>query len=120
MSSKNSYGGIIISNKNYVKGRAFEYQIKKLFEKKGFMVFRTAGSHSPADLIAFTKLEDWFRNKELGYVPILIQCKNTQKKTYTKEITVLKSVAKEYGLRALLATKRNGKVLLVPIVEANK
>lgn len=103
-------------NKNYVKGRAFEYQIKKLYDKKGFMVFRTAGSHSPADLIAFPKIVDWFRNKEFGYVPILIQCKNSQKKNYEKEITVLKLLAEEYGLRALLATKRNGKILIVPIV----
>ena len=39
-------------NKNYVKGRAKEYKVKKQFEKEGYIVLRTAGSHGFADLIA--------------------------------------------------------------------
>ena len=38
---------------NYTKGRGFEYWVKHLLEKHNYLVFRTAGSHSPADLIAF-------------------------------------------------------------------
>jgi len=40
---------------NYQKGRAFEYKIKKILENRGFIVFRTAGSHGLFDLICFKK-----------------------------------------------------------------
>jgi Holliday junction resolvase len=36
----------------YHKGRRLEYQFKKLLEKQGYIVLRTAGSHGFADLIA--------------------------------------------------------------------
>lgn len=37
--------------KAYVKGRRFEYQVKRLLESQGFTVFRLAGS-KPLDLVA--------------------------------------------------------------------
>ena len=40
-------------NKNYIKGRRKEYKICDELKKKGFdIVQRTAGSHSPFDVIA--------------------------------------------------------------------
>ena len=39
-------------NKNYVSGRRFEYTIKKALEKLGWIAIRSAGSHSPFDIIA--------------------------------------------------------------------
>jgi|TARA_R100000501_G_C2621130_1_gene114372 Holliday junction resolvase len=40
-------------NKNYVKGRRKEYYIAEKLKKEGFdIVQRTAGSHSPFDIIA--------------------------------------------------------------------
>ena len=40
-------------NKNYIKGRKKEYKIVKEYRDKGFdIVQRTAGSHSPFDVIA--------------------------------------------------------------------
>ena len=40
-------------NKNYLKGRRKEYKICDEYKKKGFdIVQRTAGSHSPFDVIA--------------------------------------------------------------------
>ena len=39
-------------NKNYLKGRAHEYNVKHLLEEAGYTVTRAAGSHSPFDLIA--------------------------------------------------------------------
>lgn len=39
-------------NKNYNNGRAKEYRLKKKFQKEGYVVLRTAGSHGFADLIA--------------------------------------------------------------------
>ena len=46
-----------MTNKNYVKGRAKEYKIRNLLIKEGWdIVQRTAGSHSPIDVIAINKL----------------------------------------------------------------
>lgn len=54
-------------NKNYLKGRRKEYKICDLYKNKGFdIVQRTAGSHSPFDIIAVDK-----KKKMIS----LIQCK---------------------------------------------
>ncbi|MCJ7572339.1 MAG: hypothetical protein MUO82_10785 [Candidatus Thermoplasmatota archaeon] len=60
-------------NKNYEKGRKFEYEMKELYESLGCLVFRTAGSHSIADLIAIPNTILSFQK------PILIQCKTSKK-----------------------------------------
>lgn len=39
-------------NRNYLRGRAREYAIKKALESQGLICLRTAGSHGFADLIA--------------------------------------------------------------------
>lgn len=95
-------------NKNYVKGANFEREIKKKYESWGYFVVRTAGSHSPADLIAFPPLgmiSEWS--------PILIQCKNSMKVYLPEDLKELKDVAVLYGLRAVLICKRVGKKQLV-------
>lgn len=38
-------------NKNYTRGRRFEYRVKKFFEDLGFYVVRSAGSKGVADLV---------------------------------------------------------------------
>lgn len=53
-----------MTNKNYESGRRFEYRVKQYLEKYGFLVMRTAGSHSPFDLMAVNT--SWV---------LLIQCK---------------------------------------------
>lgn len=40
-------------NRNYNRGRAYEYKAKKALELEGWTVIRAAGSHGPYDLIAF-------------------------------------------------------------------
>ena len=43
-------------NKNYVNGRAKEYRIMKQLKEEGYdIVLRSAGSHSPVDIVAFKK-----------------------------------------------------------------
>lgn len=43
-------------NKNYIKGRAKEYKIRTQLLKDGWDIAqRTAGSHSPIDIIAIDK-----------------------------------------------------------------
>lgn len=39
-------------NNNYAKGRRYEYKEKKIWEKDGYLVIRSAGSKSPVDLVA--------------------------------------------------------------------
>jgi len=56
----------MMPNKNYVKGRKKEYQIKQQLEREGFIVLRTAGSHGFADLIAISEEKGLIR---------FIQCK---------------------------------------------
>ena len=102
-------------NKNYVKGRAFEYKVRDHYLAEGFVVFRMAGSHSPADLIAFPPLGDWFKGKKLDYTPILIQCKATEKKSYEKEIAELKRLSELLSVRAVLVTKKRGKIEITPL-----
>lgn len=40
---------------NYKKGRSFEYRVKKILEKQGFYVIRSAGSQGAFDLIAIKR-----------------------------------------------------------------
>lgn len=39
---------------NYIKGRAFEYRVRRFLEAHGWKVFRMAGSKTKADLIAYS------------------------------------------------------------------
>lgn len=48
-------------NKNYLSGRRFEYKVKHLYEQKGWVVLRTAGSHGFADLVCLKKQNDQLR-----------------------------------------------------------
>jgi len=64
-------------NSNYNKGRAFEYRVKHYYERAGFFCARTAGSHSPADLIAWREVPT-----SHGVDVVLIQCKRGKKKSY--------------------------------------
>lgn len=43
------------SGRNYQNGAAFERQCKRDLEASGYAVVRSAGSHSPADLVALRK-----------------------------------------------------------------
>jgi Holliday junction resolvase len=48
----------------YRRGAAFEYRVRDFFEREGFIVIRSAGSHGPVDLACFRR-----------GLCILIQCK---------------------------------------------
>ena len=89
---------------NYSIGRAFEYRVKKYLEKEGFVVFRSAGSHSPADLVALKLGEVW-----------LVQCKANDY-VPQKELDGLKLVARELGVMPVLA-HRQGHALTMQKLE---
>lgn len=69
-----------MANSNYVRGRAFEYQLKRDLEADGWLVMRASGSHGIFDLIA---LRETSEDRETR----LIQCKVTKDK---KQIDRLK------------------------------
>lgn len=62
-------------NKNYVNGRRFEYKVKKYLEKMGFLVMRTAGSHSPFDLVAVESYNKGLVTSTTSII-LFVQCKN--------------------------------------------
>ena len=64
-----------MTNRNYERGRRFEYKVKKYYENKGYTVLRTSGSHGFADLVAVkNSFLSWRQNKTKTI--IFIQCKN--------------------------------------------
>ena len=89
-----------MSNRNYIKGRAYEYKAKKVLEEQGYTVVRTAGSHGPWDLMAIkegtdepvkcvqikvTKSEDQLKRLLRGFKP---QTNGTATRSYVHELWV--------------------------------
>ena len=69
-------------NKNYEKGRRKEYKICNIMKKLGYQIAqRTAGSHSPFDIIAI----NWLTNDIK-----LIQCKPD-----TMSMKMIRNILKE-------------------------
>ena len=64
---------------NYEKGRRGEYELMRIYEKAGYECFRTAGSHSKADIICIRKVgeED---------VPVIVIQSKRGKKPSKKEV----------------------------------
>jgi len=85
-------------NHNYNRGRAFEYRVAKLYRDKGWFVFRSAGSHSPADLVC----------AKAGEI-IAIQCQTDKYFTPVK-IEQLAELIKENGWQAMLYWMDNRKL----------
>ncbi len=83
---------------NYISGRNAEYTIKRMLISKGFtFVIRSAGSHTPVDLIATD-----------GKRIVVVQVK---KGSYISrdEKDRFYDWGKAFGARPLLATKKDGR-----------
>jgi hypothetical protein len=82
-------------NRNYITGRRFEYKVRDLWKDRGYRAVRTAGSHSPYDVIALRRVgEDEAIEREVirgveytqYIIPITgyaIQCKRRKLPTRT-------------------------------------
>jgi len=92
-------------NRNYISGRNFEYKVKKYLEENGYLVFRSAGSHSIADLIAICKTDT-----------LLIQCKH-HGHFPLKELSLLIMKAKEYNCIPMYAYVKKRKMIISEIKE---
>lgn len=90
-------------NKFYLKGKAFEHRVKKYLEKKGYTVFRLAGS-KPADLIAI--------NSQTIYI---IECKYAKKSITRKLKTILIKATENNMAEPLIATRNpeTGKLIFI-------
>ena len=64
-------GRVEMSNKNYIKGVKLEREVVNIFKDKGWIAMRTAGSHSPFDVIL---IKESFKHKKICFVAF-VQCK---------------------------------------------
>jgi len=62
-----------VSNKNYVKGRSFEYRTQNFLRKIGYYVIRSYGSKGLYDLLAIPARS--IAKYSYPKLPLLIQCK---------------------------------------------
>ena len=58
-------------NPKYKRGRRFEYEVMEIFRQNNFVVLRTAGSHSPFDVVLVKMTKDMKRIAHVAFV----QCK---------------------------------------------
>lgn len=88
-------------NKNYQKGRNFEYRVKGYLEKMGYYVVRSFASKGVFDLVAVPPASCTRRWK---CEPLLIQCKY---RDYVppNEMTILLATAKRYRAISMIATR---------------
>lgn len=87
-------------NKKYKKGYLFERRVRKYLEKRGYRVFRLAGS-KPADLIAM--------NKENTF---LIECK-VRDKPSKKTIHKIIELVADTPAKPLIALRINRKLIFI-------
>lgn len=86
---------------NYARGRAFEYRVRDIFGDLNYVVLRSAGSHTPIDLIAI----------DVNGKVLFIQCQRGR--WFAKEKLVeLCKVARRAHTIAVIAcrSKQRGKV----------
>ena len=97
-------------NKQYIKGRDFEYRVKEHYEKEGYFVVRSAGSKGIADLVAIYKNNP----PKIQLLPLIIQCKNmSYKRVPKKEIKRFLGFASKYWCIPVVATKRGRMLVLL-------
>ncbi|MEM2173105.1 MAG: restriction endonuclease [Thermoproteota archaeon] len=95
-------------NRRYLSGYRFEQRVRKLFEKNGFTVFRSAGSKQ-IDLIAV----------KCGHV-FLIECRKDEACFSRNDLGKLRRLAERTGLRVILASRKNRKVFLLGLEDGKK
>mgnify|MGYP001559066270 CR=1 FL=1 len=89
---------------NYQKGRSGEYYIINILEQRGYICIRSAGSHSPIDILA-AKGATLEKNHRLA-----IQAKKSEKaRMTTDEEQKLMEWASLFDATPVEAFKQNGK-----------
>lgn len=94
-----------IPNKHYLAGRKKEYEVIELLEAESYICFRTAGSHTPVDVLAFSEIED----TGVAYA-VWVQVKKSTAPMSNDEWNLLYQKAIQCGVTPVLAeyTPRKG------------
>lgn len=91
---------------NYHRGRAAEYYVKHLLEGMGYrFIIRSAGSHTPIDLLAAGDI-----SFQQGV--IAVQVKGGTARITETELRKLRKWAKAFGAVAVLAKKKGERWIL--------
>jgi Holliday junction resolvase len=99
-----------MTNSNYVRGRAREYQVMNLLRSKGWVCSRSAMSHGPVDVFA----------AKSGRI-LLIQVKSGSARVKPDEILMLKSYAVAFNADAQVwSFKKRGVLLKTVVFKRNK
>jgi Holliday junction resolvase len=85
---------------NYQRGAAFEHKTMRALEAMGWKCIRSAGSHSPADVVAMHE----------GHRPLVVQCKRNGRLD-PDEWNELFLFAVDAGAVPILATDKRGGVI---------
>ena len=93
---------------NYSRGANFERRVKRYYEDKGFLVLRSAGSHSPVDLVAL----------RAGEV-ILIQVKLDGRLSMLGH-EQLRELAKENNCQAHLASRDKREIIIKELLKQER
>jgi Holliday junction resolvase len=93
---------------SYVRGRAAEYWIKWLLEELGYFVIRSAGSHTPIDLLAA---------KDGARLAVQVKVKGYLTR---EEKERLIRWAKQFEAKPMLATKKRGRWVLKEVRERGR
>ena len=81
-----------MTNKNYLKGRRFEWKVQKQYEKLGFEVIRSAGSKGFADLVCIDP-----KKKHI----VFVQCKAKRMGSVAKD-SLRAKMYKKMGIEGFL------------------
>lgn len=95
-------------NKNYLRGRRLEWQVKKDYEAAGYKVMRTAGSHGDFDLIAV------YEGSLLTGI-VFIQCKVVKKTTPGIVASLINEVKNNTTLRNITARTKNNTTINIDV-----
>lgn len=86
-------------NKRYQSGRNFEYRVKKKYEDVGMFCIRSAGSHSPVDIVCF--------DTRVMCRPLFIQCKADRGSMTQKEKSTFREFSAKYYAQPIIAHKND-------------
>ncbi len=97
-------------NLNYNRGRALEYRTRDHYRDEGYQVFRTAGSHTKADLVCIAP-----RNWDSGLIKprvLLVQCRGKLKLISKKDRQEFADYCDTLGVEAIFAYYEKRKLRL--------
>ena len=96
-------------NKHYKVGYSLERDVKIALEQDGYTVFRSAGSHSQADLIAVrTGMVDCSEGPETVPLVMLVQCKRHRNLMTRNELKDFYDFANNLACIATIAWRDKG------------